>query len=170
MQKVFKPAPAVLALLIASGFASAADDAAVRRCRAIPDSLARLACYDALPLGVAPTASPKGAPQQSPFRPQPVQPKAPPAPAPAETFGLEHKAQPADQLATIETYIPGRFEGWRPGVRITLANGQVWQVIDDTSRYVVLDNPKVVVRRGLMGAFFLDIEGDNRSPRVRRVQ
>jgi hypothetical protein len=160
----------VLVLLIAAGFASAADDAAVRRCRAIPDSLARLACYDALPLGVASPPAPRAVPQQSPFRPQPAQPKALPAPAPAEAFGLEHKAQPADQVATIETYISGRFEGWRPGARITLANGQVWQVTDDTSRYVVLDNPKVVVRRGLMGAFFLDIEGDNRSPRVRRVQ
>ncbi|MEO7744328.1 MAG: hypothetical protein ABIR98_15430 [Usitatibacter sp.] len=163
-------APAVLAFLIATGYASAADEAAVRRCRAIPDSLARLACYDALPLGATPSAPLNAAPPQSPFRPQPGQPKAPPAPAPAENFGLEHKARSTDELATIETYIPGRFEGWRPGVRITLANGQVWQVIDETSRYMVLDNPKVVVRRGLMGAFFLDVEGDNRSPRVRRVQ
>jgi hypothetical protein len=170
MPKVLKPAAAVLAFLAASGIASAADDAAVRRCRAIPDSLARLACYDALPLGPTSSAAPKGAPQQSPFRPQPGQPRAAPPPAPVQDFGLEHKAQPADQLATIETYIPGRFEGWRPGARITLANGQVWQVTDETSRYMVLDNPKVVVRRGVMGAFFLDIEGDNRSPRVRRVQ
>jgi hypothetical protein len=170
MQHVLKPAPAFLVLLIASGYAAGADDAAVRRCRAIPDSLARLACYDALPLGPASAAPPKSAPQQSPFRPQPVQPKAPPPAAPAETFGLEHKAKPTDQVATIETYIPGRFEGWKPNSRITLANGQVWQVTDETSRYMVLDNPKVVVRRGVMGAFFLDIEGDNRSPRVRRVQ
>ena len=169
MPQVFKPAPTLLAFLIASGVAAAADDAAVRRCRAIPDSIARLACYDALPLGTAAAAPPKAAPQQSPFRPQAAPPKAPVA-APVENFGLEHKARPADELATIETYIPGRFEGWKPGVRITLANGQVWQVTDDTSRYVVLDNPKVVVRRGVMGAFFLDIEGDNRSPRVRRVQ
>ena len=170
MPQVLKPASALLAFMVASGLATAADDAAVRRCRAIPDSLARLACYDALPLGVAPSAAPRGAPQQSPFRPQPAQPRAAPAPAPAENFGLEHKARPADEVATIETYIPGRFEGWRPGVRITLANGQVWQVTDETSRYVLLDNPKVVVRRGVMGAFFLDIEGDNRSPRVRRIQ
>jgi hypothetical protein len=164
MPQVFKPVPLALLLLLAAEPALPADDSAVRRCRAIPDSLARLACYDALPLGAP---SPRSAPQQSPFRPQPAQPKA--APAPAETFGLEHKAKP-DEVATIETYIPGRFEGWRPGARITLANGQVWQVTDETSRYVVLDNPKVVVRRGVMGAFFLDIEGDNRSPRVRRIQ
>ena len=170
MPQPLRQAPLLVAFLIASGHAAAADDAAVRRCRAIPDSLARLACYDALPLGVTPSAPQKGAPQVSPFRPQPAQPRTPPPPAPAETFGLEHKAKPADQAATLETYIPGRFEGWRPGVRITLANGQVWQVTDETSRYMVLDNPKVVVRRGLMGAFFLDIEGDNRSPRVRRVQ
>lgn len=170
MPQVLKPVSTFLACLVASGFAAAADDAAVRRCRAIPDSLARLACYDALPLGVTPSTAPRAAPGESPFRPQSTQPRAAPAPAPAENFGLEHKARPADEVATIETYIPGRFEGWKPGVRITLANGQVWQVTDDTSRYVVLDNPKVVVRRGVMGAFFLDIEGDNRSPRVRRIQ
>ena len=170
MPQVLKPAPILLVFLISPGVAGGADDTAVRGCRAIPDSLGRLACYDALPLGVTPAAPPKAAPQQSPFRPQLSQPRATPAPVPTENFGLEHKARPADELATIESYIPGRFEGWRPGVRINLANGQVWQVTDDTSRYVVLDNPKVVVRRGVMGAFFLDIEGDNRSPRVRRVQ
>ena len=36
----------------------------------------------------------------------------------------------------------------------------------------VLDvlNPKVRVRRGALGAFFLEFEGSNRSPKVRRVQ
>jgi hypothetical protein len=33
-----------------------------------------------------------------------------------------------------------------------------------------LDNPKVVIRRGMMGGFFLELEKTNRSPRVRRVQ
>ena len=56
MPQVNKPAFAALAFLVASGVASAADDSAVRRCRTIPDSLARLACYDALPLGVSPAA------------------------------------------------------------------------------------------------------------------
>jgi hypothetical protein len=160
---------ALLLAIAATAAPAWADDASLRRCRAIADATSRLACYDALPVpGVA--APPRSAPPKavppghSPFR-------QPPPVAPAERFGLEYKAKPAEEeVATIESTIPGRFEGWRPNTRIRLANGQVWQVIDETSRYMVLDNPKVVVRRGMLGAFFLDIEGDNRSPRVRRVQ
>jgi len=33
-----------------------------------------------------------------------------------------------------------------------------------------VDNPKVVVRRGMLGGFFLEVENSNRSPRVRRIQ
>jgi hypothetical protein len=53
---------------------------------------------------------------------------------------------------------------------IPLANGQVWQIADGSARFMSLDNPKVTIRRGALGSFFLDFENDNRSPRVRRVQ
>ena len=77
----------------------------------------------------------------------------------------------AQQLPpTMESTIPGHFEGWGPGERIKLANGQVWQVVDDSRAYFNVDNPRVVVRRGMLGGFFLEIENSNRSPRVRRVQ
>lgn len=160
-------APALLVATLGASLPSWGDDG-LRRCRAIADSAARLSCYDALPSASGPSrpaAPPKAVPPgHSPFRDPPRSP-------PAERFGLEYQAKPTEpEVATIESTIPGRFEGWRPNTRIRLANGQVWQVIDETSRYVVLDNPKVVVRRGVLGAFFLDIEGDNRSPRVRRVQ
>jgi hypothetical protein len=31
----------------------------------------------------------------------------------------------------------------------------VWQIADDSSTYFNLENPKVVIRRGMMGGFFL---------------
>jgi len=169
-----------------AGLATAADDAALRKCRDIRDGAARLACYDALPLATTPSA-----PAQSLFRPQtqPV-PGAPaaasPAPAPAppaqraaapgsgdraaleSQFGLQAKAGP--ELVTIQSYIPGRFEGWGPNYRIRLANGQVWQVVDDSKGVLQRQDPKVTVRRGLLGSFYLDFEGDNRSPRVKRIE
>ena len=77
---------------------------------------------------------------------------------------------PAEELAAIESHIPGVFEGWRPNERIRLANGQVWQIADDSKSLIQRQSPKVTVRRGALGAFYLDIEGDNSSPRVRRVQ
>ncbi|MFJ1468406.1 hypothetical protein [Massilia orientalis] len=43
-----------LLLLCASGAACAVDDALVLRCRALPDTASRVACYEALP--VAPPA------------------------------------------------------------------------------------------------------------------
>ena len=138
-----------LCLLLWVSTAALADDAAVLRCRAIQDGPARLACYDAMPL--APAGAAKAA--------------APPA----AQFGLEQQAA-KDALDAIDTRIPGRFEGWAPKTRFTLANGQVWQVSDDSKAVHYADNPKVRVRRGAMGAFYLEIEGTNRSPRVKRIQ
>lgn len=83
-------------------------------------------------------------------------------------FGLAPK--PSEELESIHSHIPGLFEGWRPNARIRLANGQVWQIADDSTNLLQRREPRVTIRRGALGAFYLDIEGDNRSPRVRRVQ
>lgn len=158
----------LLVALLASGPAWS-DDAGLLRCRGIADATARLACYDGLPLG---TPGAKVAPAPAPAAPvgRAAPPAAAPKPAaPADSqFGLAPK--PADEVAAIQSSIPGVFEGWRPGERIRLANGQVWQIADDSSSLIQRRDPKVTVRRGALGAFYLDIEGDNRSPRVRRVQ
>jgi hypothetical protein len=84
---------------------------------------------------------------------------------------MEERVAAAQEVqTTMESTIPGRFEGWGPNSRFKLANGQVWQVVDGSSAIVYRDSPKVVVRRGMMGGFFLEIENSNRSPRVRRIQ
>lgn len=142
-------------LLLLSNLALA-DETGLLKCRAMKDSAARLACYDALP--VAPAAA----------RPAAAAPSAPAKPAP-EQFGLEERRF-APVLDAIESRISGRFDGWGPNARFQLANGQVWQVADGSSGAHWIENPKVRIRRGLLGAFFLEIEGTNRSPRVTRVQ
>ena len=150
-----------LLALLAASTAVFGDDAGLRRCRLIADSPARLACYDALPLATHP------APAAAASRARAA--SAPRAPVQSEAqFGLAPK--PSEELSSIESHIPGLFEGWRPNERIRLANGQVWQVVDESSSRLQRREPKVTVRRGALGAFYLDIEGDNRSPRVRRVQ
>jgi len=83
---------------------------------------------------------------------------------------MENRAPQVELPATMQSTIPGHFEGWGPKARIKLANGQVWQIADDSTAFFNLDNPKVVIRRGMMGGFFLEVENSNRSPRVRRVQ
>ena len=164
--------------LLASSLAHAIDDSAFARCRGIADTANRLACYDALPMNITPAATqapPIAAPKTASARPssQPPTASAPAAPqqqAAAQSFGMENRAPEVELPTTMQSTIPGHFEGWGPKARIKLANGQVWQIADDSQAYFNLDNPKVVIRRGMMGGFFLEVEDSNRSPRVRRVQ
>jgi len=173
--------------LAAAAPAHAIDDAAFQRCRGISDAANRLACYDALPMNVTPPATqapPIAAPKSTAAAPSksapattaPATAASPPAASPpeqqaaAKTFGYESRAPAVEPPATLASTIPGHFEGWGPGERIKLANGQVWQIVDDSRAYFNVDNPKVVVRRGMLGGFFLEIENSNRSPRVRRIQ
>ena len=133
---------------------AAADETALRRCRTLADAPARLACYDALPLAApAAAATPAATPASTP----PV----------AAAFGLQRVDE---TVLEIVSSIPGLFEGWRAGDRIRLANGQLWQVSDDSTAVYYLRDPKVTVRRAAMGTFVLDIEGARRLPRVRRLE
>jgi len=138
----------LLSLLMSS--AALADDAALLRCRGIADASARLACYDAL---VVLTSEEKVRQTETSQR---------------EKFGLDKPDKSAPEA--IESFIPGHFEGWQPGSSIRLDNGQVWQVNDNSSGVHNIDNPKVKVRHGMFSAYYLEIEGTNRSPRVSRVQ
>jgi hypothetical protein len=140
----------ILLLLLLISTSVLADDAGLLRCRGIGDVSARLACYDALPVGEAKTV--QAAPRQTP-----------------EQFGMEQQVS-RSELESIQSHIPGYFEGWGPRTRILLANGQLWQISDDSRRTLDFQNPKVFIRRGALGAFYLEIEGTNSSPRVKRVQ
>jgi hypothetical protein len=146
---------------------SRANEAAIGRCRAIDDPFARLKCYDAIAVtGGVPRSTTQVA--NKPAAPAPV--VSTPVPAAATSnFGLAPKT-PDAELDRIESRIDGHFEGWRPNSSIRLANGQVWQVADDSGRHLDLHNPKVWVRRGALGSFHLEIEGTNHSPRVRRIK
>ena len=168
-----------LILLLAAGSA-VADDAALLRCRALSDVAARVACYDAIPLA-APRAVAASAPASAPAATATVTnataaPAGAPAVAPAEPawtalpVKAAAKAEPAKQPDAVETSIEGNFLGWVPNQRIRLANGQIWRVEDGSTEDTNLHNPKAVLRKGLLGAVYLDIEGAYRAPKVRRVQ
>lgn len=157
----------ILALaLVCCAHVGAADDAALRACSALADTTARLACYDALPLAAAPAALPAVAAEAAPSTATATTSGVPlPTPASTQAFGRERK----DDLSEIVSHIPGLFTGWEPRTRFTLANGQVWQVVDESRGVYALRDPKVTVRRATMSGFELDIEGAKRMPRVRRV-
>jgi hypothetical protein len=169
-----------LLLLLSISASAQADDAGIVRCRSIADAAGRLACYDSLvvPLTDArsvaskPVAQPDGRP--APGQVAPISSATPSAAVTSpqlktDQFGLENRAAPGT-LDAIESHIPGRFEGWEAKSTIKLANGQVWQIADDSNRYLTLNDPKVRIRRGALGAFYLEFEKINHSPRVRRIQ
>ena len=135
----------LLALLGAAG-AARADDAAILACRNLADGAARLACYDAIPAGSRPAA------------------------AAEHSFGLEPKKRD-EPPASIRSTIVGSFSGWGPATLFTLANGQVWKVVDGSQADLApVSNPPVTITRNVFGTMFLEIEGTNASPKVRRVR
>lgn len=159
---------ALLALMVVSGSALA-NDAAITQCRSQADAAARLACYDAIKVGaLSAPASAVAAPALAASAPAAA---AQPARKELEqSFGME-ALQPAARLNEIDSYIAGEFDGWRANQQIRLANGQVWRVVDDSDGVTpLLTNPKVKVVRGVLGAMYLQIDGTNRSPKVRRIQ
>jgi len=154
-----------------SGQAAQAQNLAegVKACRQMTDSARRLACYDALQEPAQPaTAAATAA----------VSAVAAPAAAPAAVadpvakFGQESVKRPAGtpELRQLESRIPGKFRGWGPNTSIELENGQVWRIADGSSAYYDLQDPKVIVHRGILGAFYLEIEGIGFQMRVTRVR
>lgn len=142
-----------LSLLFVSGTVLA-DDAALLACRALPDTGARLACYDAIPVGARPAAA-----------------AATPAAAPEQRFGMEQTRPAETAPKSIESTIDGQFSGWGPTTRFKLANGQVWRIADGSSaEFAPATQQKVRIVRNLLGTMFLEIDGSNNSPKVRRVE
>ena len=128
--KVQSMSSRVLTILALSLLATsaAAQESALRSCRAVAAAAERLACYDAISLPAS---------------------NEPPK--------------------VIETSIAGPFRGWWPKEKITMTNGQVWQVIDGSTGAVNLTDPKVTIRRDLIGGYHLEFEGANVYPRVKQI-
>lgn len=149
----------LLAALLAShaaGAQSLVDD--VKACRQLADLARRVACYDAMKLPNDPGAVAVAA--------------MPVAIDPVAKFGQESVRPPAGTpaLQRIESRIRGKFEGWGPNKRLEFENGQVWRIADDSEALYELRDPKVIVHRGLLGAFYLEIEGVPFRVRVVRAR
>lgn len=86
----------------------------------------------------------------------------------ADTRGFQE--QRSDGV--IVSRITGEFRGWDGrGDRITLDNGQVWEVVDSTSRLKVkVQDPTVTIEPGILSSWELRISGYNTRAKVRRVK
>ncbi|WP_308922397.1 hypothetical protein [Janthinobacterium sp. J1-1] len=155
---------ALFVLLFVAGSALA-DDAAMLQCRAIAEVPARVACYDAIPVGAAaPLAAPVAAAAAAPTPQQREQ-----------AFGMATVKAPKsvipEQDNSISSTIAGRFDGWSGNELVRLANGQVWRIVDGSSAVLSpMTDARVKVERNVIGTYFLKIDGTNNSPKVRRVQ
>jgi len=73
----------------------------------------------------------------------------------------------AIEYETVETSLSGDFAGWSTGTLFTLSNGQRWRVTSGS--YVAPRDSaprKVRIVSGVLGSFFLEIEGVRSRPKV----
>ncbi|KRG73937.1 hypothetical protein, partial [Stenotrophomonas pavanii] len=71
----------------------------------------------------------------------------------------------------IESHLQGEFRGFGQGRRYVLQNGQEWEQIDATQYSGGRkDAPKVSMRPGVMGAWYMKVDGVNVQPKVRRAK
>lgn len=156
------------------------SSAALQRCRQLVDMKTRLICYDGIsipgahtkPDGPAATMLPGfTAPlTEIPGRVEDFASRLATQARVEADFGRPLQRVPLLEISALESGIPGAFEGWRPKTRIRLANGQLWQISDGSEGTYSLRDSKVRIIRGTFGSFFMQIEGIEQAPRVRRIE
>lgn len=155
--------PLLFAASVGGAPISAELAASLRLCKGLADAAARLACYDGV-AAVLPVAGPSDVNANddtgSTMRPS----------AARHTDTGFDAASPSTERSTVISSIAGRFDGWKPTTQFRLANGQVWQVVDGTSAAYWLEDPKVRVVGGALGAYYLRVDGTSISVRVRRLR
>lgn len=77
----------------------------------------------------------------------------------------------SEKAGPIAAHVQGHFIGFNGNGQFTLDNGQVWQQADGTKiACLSADNPKVTIRRSLMGNWMMAVDGCNDNATVRRVK
>lgn len=74
------------------------------------------------------------------------------------------------EVEPISSTLKGEFRGWSGGTVLELENGQRWRVIEG-SLFLgkTLPAPKVVIRPGMLGGWYLEAEGQTQKAKVRRL-
>lgn len=79
---------------------------------------------------------------------------------------LQNTTEKVGKADPVQSRISGKFRGWDGRTLFRLENGQIWQQNDDTTYVGVnYDSPAVRIYPGMLGAFWMEIEGVN--PRVK---
>lgn len=88
----------------------------------------------------------------------------------ARTEDLGKRAAP-ESRETIDSTIAGAFQGFARGREYALANGQVWRQVDNAALAGARGHDVAArIRPGLMGVWWLKVDGYNTQTRVERVR
>lgn len=101
--------------------------------------------------------------------------KLQPSPAKKKAEAIEHFGQetmkPApDAPKSINVHIVGEFNGWQKGDVFTLDNGQRWRVDEGSLVVRPRSNPQVTIKRGMLGGYYLKVDGYNSVANVVRLR
>jgi nucleoid-associated protein YgaU len=153
----------VMASLAGAALAASPTSDDLRRCAAIADSNARLACFDQLSAS-APPATSKKAPAAAPVAAAPAAaaaaPAAPVAAPAAASLGAEALPKTHDRAVnaaptSLTAQVTGVLETQGNMFRITLDNGQVWQTQEGRSMFTVRVGDTVRIDRRSLGSYLI---------------
>ncbi len=84
---------------------------------------------------------------------------------------LQETAEKPDAAEAIVTRLAGDYDGWTGKTVFKLENGQIWQQVSGSER---IDDkrsaPAVKIYPGMMGAYWLEIEGVRERVKVKPVK
>ncbi|MBV1910962.1 MAG: hypothetical protein KUG78_16805 [Kangiellaceae bacterium] len=74
------------------------------------------------------------------------------------------------EIQSFSSHIVGKFNGWKKGKKLKLANGQIWKVANSNRVYVQLENPEITISKAIFGTFTAKVKGVTAPAKVRRVK
>ena len=84
-----------------------------------------------------------------------------------ETLPVSQEDKPSENLGSR---ILGTFTGWKGKSVFHLENGQVWRQIDNSIFVITIENPEIVIEKGLFGTYYFQIKGYGSRCKVKRVK
>ncbi|MEC8785585.1 MAG: hypothetical protein VXX33_03515 [Pseudomonadota bacterium] len=151
---------------------------AMEKCRNTDNSLKRLICYDNIAKslnqydGTSAQVSQLQAYRSEAAtqpRPQVEANRQPEASEPKNDFGLEHRRDLSAEASEVSLTIASFKDSLRGKKIITFSDGSVWQQ-SDSAYLKIEEGQQVTIERGLLGSFYLSVEGVNKRMKVKRVK
>lgn len=161
MNKTLLCSASLLALLLSpSLLAQNSLATALEQCRTEQNALKRLVCYDEIntrgAVAAAPAVPARGNAEANITRQ-----------TPDNNFGREHKQKTADAADQIYAVVNKISFNPRKQLIISFDNGQVWRQTESAT-YQINVGERHFIKRGMLGAFYLGNDNNNRTLKVKR--